>query len=267
MDQEYFLTRQEVVEFHERGVLGPFRACSVDEMTTIREHVVDHTLGTDGPWSVGECPQAVTEDIPKHVRCVDRHVDCALVSDLCRRPEITERMASLSGGNVMLMHQMFWNKQPGGKEIPWHQDGTVYANQPQINVTAWIALDPATEENGCVELVPGSHRQRFEHVEATGDKWFDFEANPDAIEGKTVSMELEPGEFFLFTESTLHRSSENTSDRRRLGMSMQCTVPFAYMLPDEGIKPHHYLMMLHGENTGINDVVKPPQTCEHEMAD
>ena len=70
--------------------------------------------------------------------------------------------------------QMFY-KKPGDGETLWHQDYNfpgpfrVPSIDPPVTVTAWIALDDATIENGCVELIAGSHLEgRLETIKDAG---------------------------------------------------------------------------------------------------
>lgn len=81
---------------------------------------------------------------------------------------------------------------------------------------------------------------------------------------EAIDMELQPGEFFLFTERTLHRSAGNTSDTRRLGMSPRATVPFAFQDPEESYNPNPERMVLSGEDyVELNETVEPPARCTH----
>lgn len=204
----------DVRQFHEDGYLGPYTAFTPDEMADIRDYVEKHVLDSD------DGPQ---DGSPVH----DRHRDHRQVYDLYTHPAIVDRMGSIFGDDLLLWATHFWNKQPGDAEIPWHQDGSFWDIEPPLNLSAWIALDEVTTENACVNLIPGSHRRQIPHVDAPDRMAFDEMADPDAFDpDDAVSMELEPGQFFLFTERTLHQSDPNDSDRRRLGTSMRVTVPF-----------------------------------------
>ena len=79
--------------------------------------------------------------------------------DLCADPAITDRVVSLLGPDIVLWSSNFWTKQPGGKEVPWHQDINYWPLDPPLNVTAWLAIDEATVENSCVRIIPGSHKK------------------------------------------------------------------------------------------------------------
>lgn len=239
---DFRLDLEDVRRFHERGFLGPFRTYGRDEMAEIREAIEDTVLDSD------DGPQ---DGVPVH----DRHRDRRVVYDLVTRPEIVDRMAAIYGEDLLLWATHFWNKQPGDAAIPWHQDGSFWSIEPPVNLSAWIAIDEVTAENSCVNIIPGSHREAIPHVEAPEEAAFDKTADPDAFDpSEAVQMELEPGEFFLFNERTLHQSDANDSDKRRLGMSMRVTVPFVDVDHDD-LYDGHAATVLSGEDwQGLNRI-------------
>lgn len=105
----------------------------------------------------------------------------------------------------------------------WHQDyGYWYHNavlKPDL-VSAFVAVDAATRENGCLQVIPGSHRYgRVEHV-TTGEQ---AGADPERVEQilqreERVFAEMEPGDVIFFHANLLHRSDQNLSDRPRWSM-------------------------------------------------
>jgi len=240
-DGDYRLSMEEVRQFHRDGYLGPFTAFEPDEMAEIRSYIERNVLDSD------DGPQ---DGVPVH----DRHRDNDVVYDLYTHPAIVDRMASIYGEDLLLWATHFWNKEPGDAEIPWHQDGSFWDIEPPLNISAWIAIDEVTVENSCVNLVPGSHRRQIPHVEADEEMGFDEMADPAEFDpDEAVQMELEPGQFFLFTERTLHQSDPNTSDLRRLGTSMRVTLPFVD-IDHDSLYDGHAATILSGEDWhGINE--------------
>lgn len=148
--------------------------------------------------------------------------------DLAIRPAILDRVEELLGPDLILWAMFAWYKPPHtGKRIPWHQDASYWPIEPKKNVTAWVALDHCTPANGCLRLIPGSHRTAIGHVAVTDPtSWFDKGADPSAVdERQAVDAVLRPGEFVLFNEGTLHGSEANRSDRPRFGLSLRYTSP------------------------------------------
>lgn len=261
-DNEYSLTDQQVRRFHNQGFLGPLKLCTESEMDDFRQHVEDEL-------QIGVNEDTIISDSNNFSmnKLMNRHWDCAEVCDVAMSSQISHAMSSIYGPDIMLASQKFWPKGPEAGEVPWHQDGAYYPIHPTITVSAWIAIDEVTEENGCIELIPGSHRQNFlQHVETDSEnKVFDTEADPEKVDDdKAVSMELEPGEFFLFTEKTLHRSSANQSQYRRMGMVVRGSVPFVYLYPDSDMSSRIKLMEMHGSDySGLNETISPPSSCDH----
>jgi len=234
------LSPAEVNFFVENGYLGPYAAMTPAEMTPVREAIEANVLNTDGPN-----PRRPMQS---------RHMDNAAVYDLASHPAIIERIAGLLGPDVVVWTTNFWLKEPGAAEIPWHQDINFWPIEPPVNVSAWVAIDEVTVENACVQVILGSHRQFLQHSRAPAEMAIAEMVDPNAYDaGTVVNMELKPGEFFLFSERLLHASSKNTSDRRRLGLSIRITVPFVHIFQDSHLHPGHTAILAKGKDVmGFN---------------
>jgi len=121
---------------------------------------------------------------------------------------------------VALFRAMFMNKPAHrGTFLPWHQDRwTNLDRDPQI--TVWTALDPATKENGCVQIIPKSHRHGL--INPTHPSGFLSKAQSAAIctPDRIVYVELEPGEVILLHNYLLHASDINRSAQSRRAFSV-----------------------------------------------
>ena len=98
----------------------------------------------------------------------------------------------------------------------WYQNGVLF---PQLT-SAYIAVDPATKENGCLQVIRGSHKLgRIEHV-LTGEQAGADQSRVDEILKRLdlVYMEMEPGDALYFHANLLHRSDQNHSDHPRWSM-------------------------------------------------
>lgn len=125
-----------------------------------------------------------------------------------------------TGTPINAFRAMFMNKPARkGTFLPWHQDRWTFLDRdPQI--TTWTALDPATIANGCVQVVPGSHKMGLINP-AHGSGFLTKEqaarlATPDKI----VFLELEPGEVVLMHNWLLHGSDVNKTDTPRRAFSV-----------------------------------------------
>lgn len=145
-----------------------------------------------------------------------------LFGDFVDRPlfrEICDKVYG-AGNPVSCFRAMFMNKPSHqGTKLPWHQDAwTDLDIQPLI--TVWTALDPATRANGCVEVIPGSHRQGLvnpEHLSGfLNEEQIAEQCRPEVTE----YLELEAGEAVLLHNWLLHSSDVNRTDIPRRAFSV-----------------------------------------------
>jgi phytanoyl-CoA hydroxylase len=121
---------------------------------------------------------------------------------------------------IACFRAMFMNKPSNqGTKLPWHQDAwTDLDRQPLI--TLWTALDPATKENGCVEVIPGSHTSGLVNPEDGSGFLTNEQAEVLCTPEKTVYLELEPGEVALLHNWLLHSSDVNKTPVSRRAFSV-----------------------------------------------
>ena len=230
------LTGTEISSFKVSGYLGPFQLMTQEEMSLVTPQI-EQVLKSPGITSS---------------QIQNRHLDHQLVLYLATHPAIIERMVSLYGENLLLWRTNFFVKNSSSKRIPWHQDGNYWPLEPPVVCTAWIAIYPSTVENGCLQIIPGSHRTLIPHIEATDDVLFPQMGDEKYInKNEAVDVEMNPGEFILFNERTLHHSHPNISCNRRVGLAVRVIVPFVTVLEYDG--PEHVLPIIHGKDTmGFN---------------
>jgi len=148
--------------------------------------------------------------------------------NLATHPNIVSAITEILGENIVLWAMHFWYKEPGnGKFIPWHQDINYWPMEPAINASAWMSLGFSIKENGCLRIIPGTHKSHVEHV-AVGDGSSAFEQGIDSRhvdESKAVDLEMSPGQMAFFNEATFHGSEVNNSDIARVAFSVRYTTP------------------------------------------
>lgn len=244
VDGSCTLTAAEAERFHRDGFLGPYEALSPAAMDTVRARIEHAVLTSIGP--AGK-PLAM------------RHLDRRVVYDLVTLPPIVQRVQGILGPHLLLWACTMWLKAPGGKEVPWHQDRNYWPVEPIINVTAWIAVDPVTRSNGCLEVIPGSHRTVVPHVAAPPGKWFSEEADPRHVDpARARRILLEPGQFVLFNDRLLHHSAANRSAQRRLAIGPRFTIPIA-RIDHDALFPGHRAILVSGQDyMGFNRLTTPP---------
>lgn len=158
----------------------------------------------------------------------------SFISNVCRYSEPIRNISSngshmpmiksLIGENIQLWFTQFVLKMPdlqGNKsEFPWHQDNGYGIVAPATNVTMWVALDDATIENGCVWVVPGSHKQGLVPHVRKSPSVFQLITKDDPA-GQEIPVELKAGEAVIFSGLTLHRSKQNHTDKPRRAFFME----------------------------------------------
>lgn len=140
---------------------------------------------------------------------------------LARNRRVVDRMGRLLGGEVAFFHSKLTLKRPRiGGAWDWHQDygywyhsGFLFPDMASV----FVAVDPATRQNGCLQVLKGSHRiGRIDHGVVGGQKGADMirvEAASQRCD--LVYVELDPGDALFFHSLTLHASGRNDSDHSR----------------------------------------------------
>ncbi len=173
----------------------------------------------------------------RHARLVAKHPEfynyCShlLAFDLAflnyaRHPAILEMVGQVLGPDFALWNSSFFAKPAAdGKRTPWHQDGEYWPIRPLATCTVWIAIDDSTPENGCLRIIPGSHkdqRLRAHHTYEGNDVTLNQELNADEFdEAKAFDMVLKAGQVSLHDVYLLHGSEANHSPKPRRGMTLR----------------------------------------------
>jgi ectoine hydroxylase-related dioxygenase (phytanoyl-CoA dioxygenase family) len=130
-------------------------------------------------------------------------------------PAIYEVAAGLFGTGIQIFSDtVFIKPAHHGSEIPPHQDSAFWAKLDPPAMNFWMALDPATAENGCLMVIPGSHTVDLPHH--PGPTVSKMLREDQADFSRQIPIELEPGGVLFFHSGLIHRSYPNRSDRSRL---------------------------------------------------
>ncbi len=144
-----------------------------------------------------------------------------LYSLVVRQRRVASNMSKLLGDEVYHYHHKMMLKEPYvGGAWEWHQDygywydfGCLY---PTMG-SCFIAVDRATRDNGCLQIVPGSHLVgRMNHCKIGGQTGADPERVAALLQRLPIEhVEMEPGDGLFFHGNLLHRSDQNTSPNPR----------------------------------------------------
>ena len=144
---------------------------------------------------------------------------------------------------------------------------------PATNVSAWLALTESDRGNGCVKVIPGTHRKWYDTSEVEGSGMFNRGLWLDGFDDAEADyIELEAGQFFLFNESLVHGSDPNPSDRDRTGVVYRYTPTSTRVLEgrriDESGMPlaRWHAILVHGRDEhGHNRLGPPPDRDLHPL--
>lgn len=129
-----------------------------------------------------------------------------------------------SGVPVSSFRTMFFNKPAGkGTELPWHQDRWKYLDVDPL-VTVYTALDAATPQSGCVQIVPGSHKWGVINPSHPSGFLTAEQVSELELDQKAVPLELEPGNVAVLHNWTLHKSGVNPTGAPRRALSVNYMV-------------------------------------------
>jgi len=162
--------------------------------------------------------------------------DCTKVQDFqeddvlfsfCKHAKVVEYVEAFIGENVRSIHSMLINKPPdlgkGTSRHPMHQDLYYFPLRPANRIVAsWVAIDKVTRENGCLSVIPGSHKGKLrEHGYPEWSANFLYHGIVDGNLDldKRVFLEMDQGDCVFFHPLLIHGSGRNSTKGFRKAIS------------------------------------------------
>lgn len=200
-------------QFARDGYVCPIRVMSADTATWYR------SLLEQAEASVRGDPEA-----PSYFREF-ANISLGFVGEIARDPAVTDPVAAILGEDLLVMACNFFIKDANSTQyVSWHQDLHYWGLEGDDEVTAWIALSPATRESGCMRFVPGSHTEIVAHEDTFADDNLLTRGQEIAVEvdeEDAIDAELAPGEMSLHHGRLFHASDPNRSADRRIGLAIR----------------------------------------------
>jgi phytanoyl-CoA hydroxylase len=158
---------------------------------------------------------------PEQILASGVYVGLSVRRELFRRVARSERLLDALEGMLgpeigFMSDKVAFKDHDVDYDSPWHQDWAYWGGSHKISV--WVALDEATPENGCLQILPGSHRAAVEHDHVSGVAGFGARLNPEERGldlSRAVTVPARPGTAIFFHDLTLHASLPNRSGRAR----------------------------------------------------
>ncbi|HET6975885.1 MAG TPA: phytanoyl-CoA dioxygenase family protein [Pyrinomonadaceae bacterium] len=137
-------------------------------------------------------------------------------------PALLDVVESILGDDILVYGTLVFAKQPHDlRYASWHQDSFYSGLHLTPSTTAWIALTPSHQQNGCMRVIPGSHKLGpIEHETVADSNLLNRRGERIKIEvdeSEAVDVVLRPGEISLHESTLVHGSTPNSSDDARIG--------------------------------------------------
>ena len=185
------------------------------------ESAFSHAYAGDGHIAIREMkptedPKSIEDEISKLFRIHSR----GIFNEFINNEVLCDILEDILGPNVDCFLSQFIFKNPGAWGQPWHQDSSYFPFDREPQVGAWLATSEATLENGCLVILPGSHKEHLhEHLpdDRKGSNYGYTEIKDHDFSQETP-MTLNSGDLLLFHSFLMHKSYDNNSQARRTAM-------------------------------------------------
>ena len=206
-----FLSLEQLKQYELKGYVAPIDVLSKNEAYEIRKEIEDiEKKWLDELDGIGR----------NYV-----HLISPVFDKICHNSKILDAVESIIGKNILICGTTLFIKNPNEKGfVSFHQDAKYIGLQPYNWVTAWIAVTDSNEENGCMRMWAGSHKENLR------DHNQKFDEDNLLTRGQTIEdvpiKETEPvvlniGQMSLHHPKVIHGSGLNRSKDRRIGFVIQ----------------------------------------------
>lgn len=215
--------------YAEQGYLVVEDLLNSDELAELEADLVKLARGGYAVDGIRPVPAELDDtEALERILCIHMpHFVSPVVRGFTAHPRLAEVLGRIVGahmqdghwnGGVKCMQSMFFAKPPGKPGQAWHQDECFIPTRDRSLCGAWIAIDDATLENGCLWVIPGSHLAGTLYPSRTHDRPGEFDPTPESYgfdDKGEVPVELRAGSALFFNGYVLHRSRKNASGRYR----------------------------------------------------
>ena len=206
-----FLNEKQLKDYEDHGFVAPINVLTLEEATKIKEEI-----------------EYIEKKWPDELIGLGRnnvHYISPIFDQVCHNSKILDAVESIIGKDILVGGTTLFIKDTDKKGfVSWHQDAKYIGFEPHNWVTAWLAITDANEENGCMRMWSGSHKEKIKKHKDT------FNENNLLTRGQTVQnvpLEdttpniLKAGQLSLHHPMIVHGSGSNKSNTRRIGFVIQ----------------------------------------------
>ena len=205
------LTAEQLKDYKDHGYVAPIDIFSPEEAKKIKTEI-----------------EYIEKKWPKELVGLGRnnvHYISPVFDQVCHNSKILDVVESIIGKDILVAGTTLFIKDPGNKGfVSWHQDAKYIGFEPHNWVTAWLALTDANEENGCMRMWTGTHKEKIrEHKDTFNES--NLLTRGQTVQNvpleDTVPNELKAGQLSLHHPKIIHGSTSNRSKNRRIGFVIQ----------------------------------------------
>jgi len=221
--EQYKLSQEQIDFFNENGFIGGIKMLDDAQIERLRNELNELTdpnsPGHDLFYEFHSNESADSNTILFHALGAWRITPA--YHDVLWNPRFVVAASQLLGNKpVRFWHdQLFYKPAKKGGVVAWHQDYSYWTRtKPLAHLTCWCGLDDSTQENGCLQYIPGSHRWGLlDKPELAGDMMgiMDYLTPEQQKEFKPIPVETKAGEAIFHHPLALHGSGENKSNQPR----------------------------------------------------
>jgi ectoine hydroxylase-related dioxygenase (phytanoyl-CoA dioxygenase family) len=171
--------------------------------------------------------------------------------DLAADPRITGLLATFIGPDIKCLQSQLFVKPPGFPGNPWHQDEGPIPTRDRSLVAVWIALDDATADNGCLRVVPGSHRDGLLYPTREHHRPDDYDFTVESFgfdRERAETVELPAGSAVFFHGYLIHGSERNHSGGFRRALTFHYMNAYSPLPWTSGRDDYRDVLMVMGRD-------------------
>jgi len=223
------LDQEQVDFFVDNGYLAVPSLLKADELEELKQDIVKVARGGYPNETIEPVRSELSDEevLSKILAIHQPHYVSPVMECYCRHPLISGVLSQIAGahlahwsGNVKCMQSMLFIKPPGYPGQSWHQDENYIPTRDRSLIGAWIAIDDANVENGCMWVIPGSQRAGYLYPTRKHGNPDEFDTHDDMATGfdesPQIPVEVKAGSVVFFNGYLLHQSMRNrTKDSYR----------------------------------------------------
>jgi hypothetical protein len=206
-----YLSSNQLKQYEDEGFVSPIDIFSKAKAKEIRNEI-----------------ELIEKEMPSELEKSGRynaHLISPLLDEVTHNSKILDAVQSLIGENILVCGTTLFIKNPNEKGfVSYHQDAKYIGLEPHNWVTAWVAITDSNENNGCMRMWSGSHKDDLkEHKQMfnKGNLLTRGQTVNNVPKEKTIPLILEAGQMSLHHPKVVHGSDLNKSDDRRIGFVVQ----------------------------------------------